>query len=47
MKLVKLSLIALAFTASAYAAYKCTYCNGTGWDKQNNRCYFCKGTGST
>ena len=47
MKKITLTVLAIAFTAgAAYAGYKCTQCNGTGW-KGNNKCFFCGGDGET
>ena len=45
MKKLIITAVALAaITGAAFAAMKCTSCNGTGWIG-NNTCLRCKGTG--
>ena len=47
MKKITLTVLAIAFTAgAAYAGYKCTQCNGTGW-KGQFKCFTCGGDGET
>lgn len=47
MKKLTLTVLAVAFTAgAAYAGFKCSFCNGTGW-KGSVKCIHCGGDGET
>lgn len=45
-KLIIASIIAAVTASAAYAGFKCSYCNGTGW-KGQFRCTMCGGDGET
>lgn len=42
---LKFAFLALVLTATAYAAFQCSFCKGTGWDKYGRTCFACKGAG--
>ena len=41
---IVIGIAVLGFVASAFAAMKCTYCNGTGW-QGSRQCIHCGGDG--
>ena len=43
-KFVITTLAIVAITGGAYAQWKCSFCNGTGW-KGQFACPYCHGTG--
>ncbi len=46
-KVVSAVLLLITVSTMSYAAFRCQFCNGTGFDSLGFTCFHCKGTGQS